>query len=106
MTYKTEDILYHNVETNMNKKKDNDSKGYATVLEDEGVNYREIADIMSEIGFVMNHSSARNYVLRVMTKFVEAFDEEWDLHLTEEKVRIVAASPQFQNVIADLLHNL
>lgn len=89
----------------MNKKK-NDTKGYATVLEDEGVNYREIADIMSEIGFVMNHSSARNYVLRVMTKFVEAFDEEWDLELTDEKIRVVAASPQFQNVISDLLHNL
>lgn len=89
----------------MNKKNEN-SKGYATVLEDDGINYREIADIMSEIGFVMNHSSARNYVLRVMTKFVEAFDEEWGLNLTDEKVRVVASSPQFQNVISDLLHNL
>lgn len=90
----------------MNKKKSDTNKGYATVLEDEGVNYREIADIMSEIGFVMNHSSARNYVLRVMTKFVEAFDDEWDLELSDEKIRVVAASPQFQNVISDLLHNL
>jgi len=89
----------------MNKKKIA-AKGYATVLEDEGVNYREIADIMSEIGFVMNHSSARNYVLRVMTKFVEAFDEEWELDLSDEKIRYVAASAQFQNVIADMLHNL
>ena len=89
----------------MNKKSEN-SKGYATVLEDDGINYREIADIMSEIGFVMNHSSARNYVLRVMTKFVEAFDEEWSLGLTDEKIKNVASSPQFQNVISDLLHNL
>jgi len=61
---------------------------------------------MSEIGFVMNHSSARNYILRVMTKFAEAFDREWGLELTDEKIRHVAASPQFQNVISDLLHNL
>lgn len=81
-------------------------KGYATVIEDEGINYREIADIMSEIGFVMNHSSARNYVLRVMSKFVEAFDEEWGLNLSDEKIKAVAAAPQFQNVISDLLHNL
>ena len=81
-------------------------KGYATVIEDEGVNYREIADIMSEIGFIMNHSSARNYVLRVMTKFVEAFDKEWGWEMNSEKIKTVAASPQFQNVIADLLHNL
>ena len=81
-------------------------KGYATVLDDGGVNYREIADIMSEIGFVMNHSSARNYVLRVMMSFVEAFDDEWKLNLSDEKIRGAAASPQFQNVISDLLHDL
>ena len=82
------------------------AKGYATVIEDEGVNYREIADIMSEIGFIMNHSSARNYVIRVMTKFVQAFDRELSLGMTDEKIRTVAASPIFQNVISDLLHNL
>ena len=81
-------------------------KGYATVIDEEGVNYREIADIMSEIGFIMNHSSARNYVLRVMTKFVEAFDEEWEVGLSTDRVRTAATSPQFQNVISDLLHNL
>ena len=89
----------------MNKKK-HESKGYATVLEDDGVNYREIADIMSEVGFVMNHSSARNYVLRVMTKFAAAFDNEWSLELTDEKISSVASSPQFQLAISDLLHNL
>ena len=83
-----------------------DNKAYATVLEDNGVNYREIADIMSDIGFIMNHSSARNYVLRIMVKFASAFDEEWDLGLTNEKLRNIAASAQFQNVISDLLHNL
>ena len=82
------------------------TKGYATVIEDDGVNYREIADIMSEIGFVMNHSSARNYVLRVMTKFAEEFAKEWDIDITDENIKSIAASPQFQNVIADLLHNL
>jgi len=88
------------------KKESKFTKDYATVIDDEGVNYREIADIMSEIGFVMNHSSARNYVLRVMTKFAEAFDEEWELRLSDERVKSVAASPQFQSVISDLLHNL
>lgn len=80
--------------------------GYATVLEDEGVNYREIADIMTDIGFTMNHSSARNYVLRVMTKFAKAFDEKWDLEMSEDKLNSIAASPGFQSAISDLLHNL
>lgn len=81
-------------------------KGYATVIDDDGINYREIADIMSEVGFVMNHSSARNYILRVMTKFAQAFNNEWELELTDEKLRRIAGEPQFQNVISDLLHNL
>jgi hypothetical protein len=82
------------------------TNGYATVLEDEGVNYREIADIMSEVGFTMNHSSARNYVLRVMTKFAEAFNEKWNLELSQEKLANLAASPSFQSAISELLHNL
>jgi hypothetical protein len=82
------------------------SRGYATVIEDEGVNYREIADIMTQIGFIMNHSSARNYVLRVMSKFAEAFDKNWSLNLSEDQVRSIAHSPSFQSAIADLLHNI
>lgn len=82
------------------------NKGYATVIDDEGVNYREIADIMSEIGFVMNHSSARNYVIRIMTKFAEEFVKEWNVNMSDEKIKLIASSPQFQNVISDLLHNL
>jgi hypothetical protein len=82
------------------------SKGYATVIDDEGVNYREIADIMTEMGFSMNHSSARNYVLRVMNKFVDAFSEEWKLNIASEKAKTIAGSPEFQNVIAELLQNV
>jgi len=82
------------------------SKGYATVIEDEGVNYREIADIKSNKGFIMNHSSARNYVLRVMSKFANAFAKEWNICVTDEKVKLIAESPQFQSAIADMLHGI
>jgi hypothetical protein len=82
------------------------NNGYATVLEDEGVNYREIADIMSELGFTMNHSSARNYVLRVMQKFADAFNKEWKLNLTSEKLKVVSGTPGFQSAISDILHSM
>jgi len=81
-------------------------RGYATVTDDEGVNYREIAEMMSEIGFQMNHSSARNYVLRVMRKFVAAFDENWGLELDDKRVEEIAKSPIFQQGIAEILHTL
>lgn len=79
-------------------------RGYATVAGDEGVNYREIADTMTALGFPMNHSSARNYVLRVMRRFVRQFAERWDMVLTEEQVDVIAKDPQFQNGVADMLN--
>jgi hypothetical protein len=79
-------------------------RGYATVADDEGDNYREIADMMTELGFNMNHSSARNYVLRVMRKFVKALADEYQFDLSEQRIDEIAKSPGFQHGIADLLH--
>lgn len=79
-------------------------RGYATVATDEGINYREIADTMTELGFPMNHSSVRNYVLRVMRKFVQEFADEYDIDLNETRINEIAKSPGFQHGVADLLH--
>ena len=73
---------------------------------DDGVNYREISDMMTEIGFKMNHSSARNYVLRVMRKFAEAITREWDLPIDDRRMETVVKSPQFQAAICDILQTL
>lgn len=87
------------------KKRDKGSI-YATVVSEEGVNYREIADMMTEIGFKMNHSSARNYVLRVMRKFAEAIVKQWGIDVTPEKIEQIARSAQFQQAICDVLQSL
>lgn len=80
------------------------NRGYATLVENDGVNYREIADTMTDIGFSMNHSSARNYVLRVMRKLVKAISTELaDIDLPEARINEVAKSPAFQRGIADVL---
>jgi hypothetical protein len=78
-------------------------RGYATVAEDEGVNYREIAETMSDMGHGMNHSSARNYVLRVMRKFAKAIVREWKLEFSDERIDEIAKDPGFQHGVADLL---
>lgn len=79
---------------------------YATVTEDEGVNYREISDMMTEIGFKMNHSSARNYVLRVMKKFAEALVKEWNMDVDQSKLDAISKSPQFQQAIYEVLQQI
>jgi hypothetical protein len=48
------------------------ARGYATVVDDGGMNYRSIAERMTEAGHPMNHASARNYVLRALQKFAIA----------------------------------
>jgi hypothetical protein len=81
-------------------------RGYATVGEDEGVNYREIADAMTQAGFTMNHSSVRNYVLRVMRKFAVAYGERWGIALNEDRLDEIAKSPTFQQGIADIMRKV
>lgn len=79
-------------------------RGYATVATDEGENYRDIAETMTHMGYPMNHSSARNYVLRVMRLFATAFSHEFDLNMTDKQIDEVAKSPKFQTVLAEKLH--
>lgn len=81
-------------------------RGYATVVGDEGVNYRDIAETMTELGFNMNHSSARNYVIRIMKKFAQEFSAQWGLDLSEKKIDAIAKSPMFQQGISEILHNI
>lgn len=81
-------------------------RGYATVAGEEGVNYREIAETMTELGFAMNHSSARNYVLRVMRKFAVEIAAEYDIEADEARIDEIAKSPGFQHGVADVLQTI
>lgn len=78
---------------------------YATVAED-GTNYREIADMMTMIGYKMNHSSARNYVLRVMKKFAHAITKNWSIDVSDDKLDQIIKDPQFQEGICDILQEI
>lgn len=82
------------------------TSSYATVTSDEGVNYREIADMMSGIGFKMNHSSARNYVLRVMRKFADAIVDSWNIEIDEARLQTLIKSPMFQDAICEILQKV
>jgi len=88
----------------MMKKGKKFESGYATV--DDGVNYRDIADTMTEIGYRMNHSSARNYVLRVMRKFAEAVVDQYGIEVPSSSLDSIARSPMFQSGIAELLQDI
>lgn len=81
-------------------------RGYATVVDEDGENYRTIAERMTAEGHQMNHASARNWVLRTMKKFAVAFAEAKDEDVTDEELEIIARSPNFQSAIADLIQRV
>jgi len=81
------------------------NRGYATLHKDDGVNYREIAATMTELGFPMNHSSARNHLVRVMIKFLDAIVEEYEMTIDIDPNEIVK-SPQFQQGMREILSAL
>lgn len=78
-------------------------RGYATVASDQGENYRQIAEIMSEMGHRMNHSSARNHLLRLMARFARAFVDAYGIQADDEHVAAIARNPSFQAGICELL---
>jgi ketopantoate reductase len=78
-------------------------RGYATIADEDGVNYREIAETMTELGFSMNHSSARNHVLRVMRKFAAALCEKYSMMIDESRIDEIAKSPEFQQGMSEIL---
>jgi len=80
-----------------------EKRKYASVVGDEGVNYRDIADVMTELGFDMNHSSARNHVLRIMRKFVLGLANNSGVKLSEKQIDVIAKSSAFQSNISDML---
>ena len=74
-----------------------------TVTDDDGINYREIAETLTEMGFSMNHSSVHNHVVKIMQKFATEIMKQWDVEATPERVLSTAKSPLFQSNIAELL---
>ena len=82
------------------------SRGYATVCDEEGENYRTIADEMAKVGVKLNHASARNYVLRAMKKFAKAFAEAKGDDLSDSELEAIAKSPSFQSGVSELVQRI
>lgn len=78
--------------------------GYATVVDRGGMGYREIAEIMSEEGFPMKHSAARNYFLQGMRKLAEPVCGLYGL--SADEVDRIALDPRFQSSVADLIGDI
>jgi len=80
------------------------TKKYVTVGNDHtGLNYREIAEIMTSEGHKMNHSSVRNYIVRSFTKVAETLSKNYGLNYDAEEIDRIAKSPEFQHALIDVM---
>jgi len=79
------------------------NKKYVTTNNYEGMGYYDIAKVMTENGHKMNHSTARNIVIRSFSKIVKNISHKYNKKYTEEQIKSIAKSPQFQNSIVEIM---
>ena len=81
--------------------------GYATVTSVEGaLDYRRIAEKMTEGGYKMNHSTARNIFLSAMRKIASEVVNTYDLKSGDDIVDKAAKDPRFQEGIFEIMDEI
>ena len=77
--------------------------GYATTTELGGKSYQQIADIMTDRGYKMNHSTARNLCVNGLKKIVQEVIKQQGVTLNDADIKRVAKDPRFQSGLCDIL---
>ena len=78
-------------------------RGYATVNELGGLDYRSIAESMTDDGFKMNHATPRNVFVKGMSNIAREVCVLHGKECTPQNLKRVAIDPNFQNAIAELM---
>ena len=82
-------------------------QGYATVSgEGGGMDYRTIAEIMSENGHKMNHATARNIFLRAMKKLAEPLCELYEMADDPKRIDELSRNPGFQSSMIEVVSDI
>ena len=82
-------------------------QGYATVSgEGGGMDYRTIAEIMTDDGHKMNHATARNIFLRAMKKLAEPLCELYGLAEESGRIERMSKDPRFQSSMIEVVSDI
>tara|TARA_B000000557_G_C20640920_1_gene386323 strand:+ start:120 stop:389 length:270 start_codon:yes stop_codon:yes gene_type:complete len=76
---------------------------YVTVKNKEGLDYRSIANIMTEKGDKMNHATVRNIINKSLVKIVKGLHKDMNKNISEKDAYNIAKSPEFQIALKELL---
>jgi len=80
--------------------------GYATNTELGGKSYQQIANSMTDKGFKMNHSTARNIHVNGLVKIAKSVTDLHGLQLSEQDIIKIAKDPRFQIGICDIIKDI
>ena len=82
-------------------------QGYATVTGTEGgMDYRAIAQKMTDDGHKMNHATARNIFLRAMKKLAEPLCELYGLAEEPGRIERMSKDPRFQSSMIEVVSDI
>ena len=77
--------------------------GYATTKSLGGVTYHEVASIMGEKGYKMNHSTARNVYVNALVKIAKGVTDMYGMSLSKKELKKIAIDPRFQGAVSDFM---
>ena len=69
------------------------------------MDYRTIAEKMTEGGHKMNHATARNVFLKAMKKIAAPVHDLFDMSMEEAELTRTAKDPRFQESIVEILED-
>ena len=78
-------------------------RGYATVNDLSGMDYRSIAEKMTEEGHKMNHATARNVFVKGLTKIAREVCVLDGQDCSPDNLKSVAIHPAFQSAVAEMI---
>ena len=77
--------------------------GYSTRKALGGDSYQDISVKMTEIGYKMNHSTARNIFVDALRKVAKEMVSLYDIDCEDKDLTTIARNPNFQDAIIEFM---
>ena len=82
------------------------ANGYSTTKSLGGMTYHQIADEMNELGYKMNHSTARNVFVSSLNKVANNLASLYDVKLDEKELYRLSTDPRFQEAVVEFIKEM
>lgn len=80
--------------------------GYSTKKSLGGKSYQEISNIMSEKGYKMNHSTARNVFVSSLEKIAKDVVSLYEIESDDKSINRISKDPRFQDAIVSFMREI